>query len=534
MRAARQGALTVAAALIAAGASFGLAACSGGGDSNGSHGDQAKGQDNRPNIVLIQADDQTADQFRRAVMPKTFKDLVDHGTRFSDYIATTAECCPSRTSLITGQYAHNDGVTSNAVGYAGLVGKHDVLPVWLRHSGYRTMEVGAKYVNGYKQFSNAATDIAPGWRDWFEVLSHTQYYDYRISANGQHRARGHHPDDYVTRVLTRKATGLIGKRARRPDPFYLQLDERAPHVSLNKDAHGNCDRRPVPDPRDEHAFAHAQLPEPPSFNEADMSDKPPFLAAAPPVGSNNEKRLTAKWRCALEALVGVDRSVAKVFQAVKKSGELNNTVFIYVSDNGLFYGEHRLVEGKVFPYEAASRLPFVVRLPKRYRDGAPRLDHTGKLVGNIDIAPTILDLTGVKPCVGSRCRTMDGRSLMPLLDKRGHWPRDRPLLNEYRVPDVARYSTCEFASVRTQEELFVEHYRVVDPNTGDCHPTLQVERYNLIADPFELDNKCEGGGIDSCPHDATETELENTLERLKHCAGTNGRHHRVAGRPFCG
>src|SRR4051794_12414752 len=124
MRAARQGALTVAAALIFAGASLGLAACSsssGGGSTTPKPKDV--GRQVRPNIVLIQADDQTEEQFTHEVMPKTFKYLVGHGTRFSDSVATTAECCPSRTPLIPGQYAHNDGVTSNAVGYPGLVGK---------------------------------------------------------------------------------------------------------------------------------------------------------------------------------------------------------------------------------------------------------------------------------------------------------------------------------------------------------------------------------------------------------------------------
>ncbi|TMK75998.1 MAG: sulfatase [Actinobacteria bacterium] len=486
---------------------------------------------NPPNIVLIQADDQTLGQLTGKVMPKTKRDLIRPGTEFTNYMVTTAECCPSRASLITGEYAHNDGVTSNQVGYPGLKAKRNVLPVWLRRSGYRTMHVGAKYLNGYREF--AGKKVAPGWSNWFTVLSHTQYYKYVASEDGHRRNFGKRPGDYITRVLGRKATGLINQYAKQRRPFFLQLDERAPHVSRTKDPYGDCDEKPIPDRRDERRFSHAGLPEPPSYNEADMSDKPPFLQAAPRVGPRNEARLTAKWRCSLDSLVGVDRNVGKVFKAVKKSGELNNTVFIYISDNGLFYGEHRIVEGKVFPYEEAINMPLVVRIPKRYRQGARRIDRTGKLVGNIDLAPTILDLAHAKPCAHGRCRTMDGRSLMPLLTGHGKWPPGRALLNEYSVPDVPRYSTCEFAGIRTRTDIYVEHYRVVNPATHKCQATLQKERYSLKKDPFELNSLCHGGGPNSCPNNKNQLHLEAQLQRLRHCAGIKGRDRRSGTRPFC-
>jgi N-acetylglucosamine-6-sulfatase len=243
--------------------------------------------------------------------------------------------------------------------------------------------------------------------------------------------------------------------------------------------------------------------------------------------------LLAKWRCALESLAGVDRTVGQVVKAVKRSGELNNTVFIYTSDNGLFFGEHRFVEGKVFPYEEAMHMPMVMRVPGRYLKGAAPPKRAGKLVGNIDIAPTILDLAGATPCAHGKCRTMDGRSLLPILDRGGDWPQGRALLNEYRVPDVPRYSTCRFAAIRTRDEVYVEHDRVVNPSTGECEPTLQKERYDLEADPFELQSLCFGGAADSCPHDTEQDALERGLDRLRHCAGIKGRDNRVAGRPFC-
>lgn len=128
---------------------------------------------------------------------------------------------------------------------------------------------------------------------------------------------------------------------------------------------------------------------------------------------------------------------------------------------------------------------------------------------------------------------MDGRSLMPLVSGHGGWPKGRVLLNEYRVPDVPRYSTCEFAAIRTRTEIYVEHYRVVNPNTHKCERTLQKERYNLKKDPFELESLCHGGAPGSCPDNAKQTHLETQLQRLRHCAGIKGRDRRKGGRPFC-
>ena len=488
----------------------------------------------RPNIVLIQSDDQTMRQFTNRVMPNTMRLLSRHGTKFTDYIATTAQCCPSRASLLTGQYAHNHGVTSNAAGYPALIDKHNVLPVWLREAGYRTMHVG-KFLNGYVQFAHSPSRVAPGWSEWYTVLRPgTHYYDYQLGVNGHLRHRGHKPEDYVTRVLGKDAVHLIHAHAPQRRPFYLQLDERAPHVGLQKDPFGSCDRTSIPDRRDETRFKNAPLPHPPSFNEANMSDKPGFLSSAPPVSASNERTIRKHWRCALASLVGVDRDVGKVFRAVKQAGELYKTVFIFISDNGLFFGEHRIASGKVLPYEEGLRLPLAIRMPKRYLSGARRVPKVGKPVANIDLAPTILDLAGARPCLPKRnCRTMDGRSLMPLLTRSGGWPKDRGLLTEYQVADAGRYATCEFAGIRTRDNIYVRHSRVVDPATSKCIPTDQRERYNLEKDPFELHNLCSGGSVASCPASAAQVNLEARLSRLSDCAGIAGRDQRVNGRPFC-
>jgi N-acetylglucosamine-6-sulfatase len=523
--------IALASLALLAAAGLGFAAAN---PSMGSSATAHRAAAGRPNIVVIQSDDQTTNQFTNQVMPKTTRLLSDHGTMFTDYIATTAQCCPSRASMLTGQYAHNHGVTSNAAGYPALRDKHNVLPMWLRRVGYRTIHVG-KFLNGYPTWAHPPSRVAPGWSEWYTVLKPgTHYYDYRYAINGHLRHRGHRPKDYIGRVVGKDAARLIRTHARQRRPFYLQLDERAPHVANQNDPFGPCDHAPIPDRRDRKRFKDATLPQPPSFNETDMRDKPGFLSAAPPVGTDAKSRLRKHWRCGLASLVGVDRDVGKVFNAVKRSGELYKTVFMFTSDNGLFMGEHRISSGKVLPYEEGLRVPLVIRTPKRYRRGRSRVPRISKPVANIDLAPTILRLARARPCMArGRCRTMDGRSLMPLLKRSGGWPQDRGLLTEYQVADAGRYATCEFAGIRTRDNIYVRHSRVVNRITNKCVPVDQRERYNLGEDPFELRNRCFGGSPADCPASSQQLQLGQRLSQLRNCAGIQGRDDRVNGRPFC-
>jgi N-acetylglucosamine-6-sulfatase len=495
--------------------------------------DVARASGGQPNIVLIQADDQTFSQFNSKVMPKTTRLLARHGTTFRNYIATTAQCCPSRASLITGQYAHNDGVTSNGVGYSGLVDKDNVLPVWLQRAGYLTMHVG-KFMNGYQVYANPPSLVPPGWDQWYSFLGGTRYYDYNLYVNGNVVHRGAHANANATQVANRKAVQLIRSWASQAIPIYLQLDEPAPHIASQRDPFGDCGHAPIPERRDEREFKHAPLPRPPSFNERDMSDKPPFLRSSPKIGRSEANRVRRRWRCALGALQGVDRGVDQVYRAFKRAKLLDRTIFIFISDNGQFYGEHRIEKGKVLPYQEALHLPLVIRAPRRYLNGKRAPRQVRKPVANIDLAPTILSFAHAEPCPGNGpCRTMDGRSLKPLLKRSGNWPRQRGLLTEYKSLNPGKYATCQFAGVLTRHSIYVQHSRVVDTATGKCVPANQVERYDLRRDPFELHNLCFGGSAANCPVDNEQADLESRLARERDCAGVRGRDERVNGRPYC-
>jgi N-acetylglucosamine-6-sulfatase len=487
----------------------------------------------QPNVVLIQTDDQTVRQFNGKVMPKTMRLLARPGTRFSNYIVTTPQCCPSRASLLTGQYAHNHGVLSNNRGYPGLVDKSNVLPVWLQQAGYNTIHVG-KFLNGYWRFSQHAADVAPGWTDWRTVTGgRFGYYDYFLSRNGSWKHFGKHPSDYITRVLTGNAQNAIKRYAPRPEPFYLQLDEHTPHTAGGR-LPGRCSGRGVraakPDPHDMDAFRRTPLLHPPSFNEKYMADKPAFLRRAPRISRETRANTREHWRCALASLVSVDRAVATIYNTVKRAGELNRTVFIYVSDNGLFYGEHRLARGKVLPYEEAVRQPLVIDLARGYGS----VSRVREPVANIDLAPTILDLAQASSCPpAGACRTMDGRSLMPVLTGTGPWPSDRGLLTEYQSRAPGRYQTCNYDAINTASSVYVDYHEIVVGASNTCRETQAVERYDLGRDPFELRNLCFGGEISSCPTDGEQSSLEDRLKQLSQCAGIEGRDEQVGGRPFC-
>jgi N-acetylglucosamine-6-sulfatase len=493
----------------------------------------------RPNIILIQADDEALSQFTRKVMPDTKRLLADHGAFFDDYIVTTSQCCPSRASLLTGQYAHNHGVMSNQPGYPALIDKDNVLPVWLQQAGYYTMHVG-KYLNNYERFADPPSEPAPGWNEWFTLFGSTAYYNYDYAVNGSLVHHGARPGDNATHVVNRDAVRLINERASQPQPFYLELDERAPHVATHKDPFGHCRGASQPLQRDEGTYRsdpilhQAKPPHPPSFNEANVSDKPAFLSGLPKLSPDDRRTIKRHWTCAAEALRGVDRDVAKVYDAVQQAGELGKTVFILTSDNGLFYGQHRIARGKVLPYGEALHLPLVIKAPRHYIQDANPHRTIGRPVANIDLAPTILGFAHGSPCPPQGpCRTMDGRSLMPLLTRSGNWPNGRGLLTEYSASKGGRYATCQFSGIRTRDESYVEHTRVVDPSTGDCVNTDQRERYDLSSDPFELHNLCFGGNPLNCPLDSTQVELQQRLDQLRNCSGIRGRDSLGPNHDYC-
>jgi N-acetylglucosamine-6-sulfatase len=485
-----------------------------------------------PNVVLLMTDDQAISQMRPAVMPNVAKYLARRGTRFRHAYLTTPLCCPSRATLLTGQYGHNNGVLTNA--YRPLREKRNVLPVWLRRAGYVTAHIG-KFLNAYHA-DQRPLQPAPGWKQWYTLVfpDESRYYDYDLSANGRRVHHDERPRDYSSRVFDRIALRLIDRYVPHRRPLYLQLDEVAPHVQRGSSVPAaGCN--PIPDRRDAGLFTDAPLPHPPSFNEADVSDKPSFIRRLPPLSEGTLAHMRRNYRCGLAALQEVDRSFGRIYDRIKRLGELDRTVFIFDSDNGMLYGEHRIPVGKVDAYEEAASTPLLMRVPARYLHGRRAVSTVAEPVANIDLAPTILRLAGAEPCA-SGCRVMDGRSLLGLIAGRTpRWAPDRPLGLELNMgPGIDSQAVCQYAGVRAFNQVLVHQLQAQDPETGECMPDDEVERYDLDVDPFELHNLCSGASPDGCPSDPVGERLQALLARISRCSGVRGRDPRPPSGYYCG
>ena len=196
-------------------------------------------------------------------------------------------------------------------------------------------------------------------------------YNYDVIRNGKRIHYGHRVADYGTTVYTSYAESFIQREVQQRTPFFMYLAYFAPHQPA------------TPARRDLAKFPTAQLPRPPSFNEADVSDKPAWLRACPPMSSSLISTVTDLYRRRIRSLQAVDRSVAALVEELRADGQLDNTYFVFTSDNGFHLGEHRLPAGKRTPYEDDIHAPFFVRGP-----GIAAGSHSNAIAGNVDLAET--------------------------------------------------------------------------------------------------------------------------------------------------
>ena len=493
--------------------------------------------ENLPNIVMVVTDDQTVEMLNDRTMPETLDRLAGEGTTFTNAIATTPLCCPSRASMITGQYGHNNGVLDQK--YRLLSKKRNVLPIWLRRAGYSTIHVG-RYLNGYERVAKARTRPAPGWDQWHSLIKPRRYYGYTLSVNGGTVPYANVPENYLTTVLTDRAVEMINRYGPRRNPFYLQFDHLAPHTSGGEENGGGCVGAAIPAPTDEGSFSNTPLPRPPSFDEENADDKPSFIRNLPRLVPAQVENMERRYRCALGSLREVDRSIAAIDEAIRAVGERNRTIFIFLSDNGYYYGEHRIPSSKNYPYAEAYRLPLLIRAPRKYLK-APAVSEVAAPVANIDLAPTILGFARTDSCKkpdGHRCRTMDGRSLIPLIqDDTDRFPLDRGLVVELnRAAGVSVEDdgggTCSYQGLYAPGYLYVEHTGALDPTVASCVPIDEKELYDLTGDPFQLSNTATQTASLLAPS-PLQIELATRLNRLRNCAGIRGRDNDIEARPFC-
>ncbi len=394
-----------------------------------------------PNIVLFLTDDQRWDTLQ--YMPEVTSLLQQQGVTFANAFDPDPLCCPSRTSILTGHYSHTTGVYRNDPPNGGFDSFDDSVTIatMLHDAGYRTGLIG-KYLNGYSK--EDAGYIPPGWDRWFARLSTEEYWSWPVSDQGVFE----HFSAYATRVLTSQAISFIRSV---PDgqPLFLDLAYNAPH-------------RPwVPAPGDVGAFDGIAPYRPPSFNEADVSDKPPYIQAIPPFDQRKIDQIDKDRQAQLETLLAVDRGVSRVIAELSNTGRLANTLVVFASDNGILWGEHRS-GGKQAPYEEAIRIPMVIRYDPV--TGAQAGAIVSEPVLNLDLTATWEELAGVID------PTAEGMSLMPLLAGTPTPWRDSFVL------ETLRQQVPTYCGARSDELVYVQY--------GDGFEEL----YDRSVDPYELQN----------------------------------------------
>ncbi len=485
-----------------------------------------------PNFVLIQTDDQTLDGLYAAfsaypgapktrAMPRTLDLIAGRGMTFNRYYVPYPLCCPSRVSLMTGRYSHNNGVKGNVQPNGGYYGfsfraaASNNLATWLQGAGYRTIHVG-KFLNGYgDEPYDQGTSVPPGWSSWNTVLkadTHHYFYGYTLNVNGQLQGpfgdsgtwepreygvrddigcplapQNGLPCFHITDKLTEIAANeMIATPAEQP--FYVQLDYTAPHGDFRRPA------GPEPTPRHYDWFYGARVPHDRSegFDEGNVTDKPRFIRDAPHLTPTEKKVYRTYWQKQLDSLRDIDDGVQRVIDTLGYLGRLRNTYVIFTSDNGFFFGEHRLLGGKFLAYEPATHLPFLIRGP-----GIEPGSQTGELAANIDVAPTLLELAGA-----TATKSLDGRSLVPYLRDPELRSR-RPILFE---------SFVETSDVEAQGAISTAPARASARRPGDkatasllappkdyagirlgpykyiAWPSGEKELYNINKDPNELNS----------------------------------------------
>jgi N-acetylglucosamine-6-sulfatase len=424
------------------------------------NGAAAQPAGHRPNVLLILTDDQTLESMR--VLQKTQRLLGQEGTTFASAFVSYPVCCPSRATLLTGQYAHNHKVMANKPpdGGYGRLDHSNTLPVWLQAAGYETAHVG-KYLNGYK-----GPEVPPGWSHWFGLADPSTYelYDYTVIDGGRPVHYGHAEEDYQTDVLAARAEEILRQM---DEPFFLSVAPVAPHQERSDESGKGTPPRPAP--RHLGRFANEPLPPGASFNEADVQDKPPHIQKLRPLGEARKAQILRTYRSQLESLLAIDDLVERLVDTLEETGRLDATVILFTSDNGFFHGQHRIPDGKLLPYEEAIHVPLIVR-----GGGFPAGATARQPVSNVDLAPTIVSLTGA-----TARRKMDGHDLLPLaLDP--SLGQDRALFFEVLSRNRSRPS---YEAVRTARWMWIEY------RNGSR------ELYDMQADPLQLQSRHKAPGL---------------------------------------
>lgn len=354
----------------------------------------------KPNIVFVLTDDLSTNLVR--YMPHVLA-LQQTGMSFTNYVVTDSLCCPSRSSIFTGQFPHNTGVFTNDPPDGGMTvfrargGEKRSFAPALQRAGYRTALMG-KYLNGYAvgaRVGGLPEDyVPPGWSRWAAGAGAYREFDYSLNQDHQIVEYGSDPQDYLTKVVAELGTGFIRSAVADRVPFMLELATYAPHAPY------------TPEPRDADSFLDLRAPRAPSFARIPTA-APKWMNELKPLNRRKVADIDRIFVKRVESVQSVDRAIGALETTLRRTGQLRNTVFVFSSDNGFHLGEHGLRAGKKTAFTTDVRVPLVIAGPGIKAGSVD--DH---LVQNIDLAPTFEELAGLTVPA-----TVDGRSLVPLLHR---------------------------------------------------------------------------------------------------------------------
>lgn len=420
----------------------------------------------RPNIILIVTDDQRYDSLD--AMPY-LQALASQGTTFTHAYVTTPLCCPSRSSILTGQYAHNHGVLTNQPPNGGFENFSDTstLPVWLHKAGYQTALFG-KYLNGYSD--DDASYAPPGWDHFTAFVNAPGYYNFTLTRhhNGVHEGTQKYTraeDTYSTDLLAEEIAQFIDNTTHESDrPFFIMYTPYAPHGPTTP-----------PDRYAEVTSTHENLP---SYDEIDVEDKASGTTQRQPLTNEQKASIELTKNKTWGTLRAVDDGLQTILDALEDADVAENTVIIYTTDNGFHWGEHRIPFGKSTPYEEAIHVPLIVY---DGRNSQARVD--SRLVLNIDIAPTIAELAQ------ARHSGTDGHSWL-----------DQAFTRDAFLVESWGKSAATFTQIHTRTLTLIKF------------ATGEEELYDLSQDPFQMENV-----LNNSHYLPMRSLLETTLEQLESC-----------------
>lgn len=355
----------------------------------------------KPNIIFFLTDDVDIELNSMDFMPNTKALLSDRGATFKNMYASVPVCCPSRSSLYSGQYQHNNLAVNNSVN-GNCAGERWVkttepiaFPVHLANSGYMTTFAG-KYLNNYGNPLEPLTHVPPGWTDWHGLEGNSVYYNYRISENGVAVKHGsQYPDDYLPLVVANRTLTYVSKQlAAGTGPVFATLSFPAAHEPA--------------DPAPEYAglYPNISAPRTPSFNfRAAGTHWLERVQAVYGLNVDSIGWLDLLYRRRLQTLRTVDDIVKQTVDIITAAGQLDNTFFVFTADNGYHLGQFGLAIDKRQPWLTDSHLPLIISGP-----GVPQGVVLDDVVSMVDLGPTFLDAAGAKIP-----DTFDGQSLLPLL-----------------------------------------------------------------------------------------------------------------------